>query len=197
MAESAPDDNVAAIVVLKSARSLAKAQFSRHLHQLTELCDDREVVNRRAIRDENAQLSECVDKVLHATDQLISVCIKNGQNNEIAKYQEDVDTMESQFSDIMTLSERFLAESRIEAPSQLRPSAEMFVLHTSPAHESGSMMIDSSWGQPSSGNVGQDLWRQLKRVSVPIFDGDKRTYEAWKAYFVECVDQAPMTAEYK
>ena len=70
MAESAPDVNVAAIGVLKSARSLAKAQFWRHLHQLTELCDDREVVNRRAIRDEKAQLSECVDKVLHATDQL-------------------------------------------------------------------------------------------------------------------------------
>ena len=136
------------------------------------------------------------DKVLHATDQLISVCIENGQH-EIAKYQEDVHTMQSQVSHIMTLSERCLVESRIEAPSQLRPSAEAFVLHTSSARESGSMMLDSSWGPSFSGNVGQDLWRQLKRVSVPIFDGDKRKYEAWKASFVVCVEQAPMSAEYK
>jgi len=45
--------------------------------------------------------------------------------------------------------------------------------------------------------IGQDLWRQLKKVTIPVFSGDKRTYQNWKAAFVNCVDQAPATPEYK
>ena len=45
--------------------------------------------------------------------------------------------------------------------------------------------------------IGNDLWRQLKRVSIPVFSGDKRNYENWKATFTACIDQAPATPEYK
>ena len=41
------------------------------------------------------------------------------------------------------------------------------------------------------------MWNQLKRVSIPVFNGDKRAYEGWKAAFMACVDQAPATPEYK
>ena len=46
-------------------------------------------------------------------------------------------------------------------------------------------------------SIGQDLWRQLKRVQIPVFHGDKRTYQSWKAAFLACIDNAPATAEYK
>ena len=45
--------------------------------------------------------------------------------------------------------------------------------------------------------IGQDLWRQLKRVEIPVFAGDKRTYQAWKSAFTACIDNAPATGEYK
>ena len=45
--------------------------------------------------------------------------------------------------------------------------------------------------------IGQDLWRQLKRVEIPVFTGDKRTYSNWKAAFLACIDSAPATPEYK
>ena len=45
--------------------------------------------------------------------------------------------------------------------------------------------------------LGQDLWRQLKRVQIPEFAGDKRTYQSWKAAFLACIDSAPATGEYK
>ena len=44
---------------------------------------------------------------------------------------------------------------------------------------------------------GHDLWRQLKRITIPVFSGDKRTYQNWKAAFMACIDKAPATAEYK
>ena len=46
-------------------------------------------------------------------------------------------------------------------------------------------------------SIGQDLWRQLKRVQIPVFHGDKRTYQSWKAAFLACIDNAPATPEYK
>ena len=46
-------------------------------------------------------------------------------------------------------------------------------------------------------SIGQDLWSQLKRVQMPLFYGDKRLYQSWKATFLACIDAAPVTAEYK
>ena len=46
-------------------------------------------------------------------------------------------------------------------------------------------------------NIGDDMWKQLKKVSIPIFAGDVRLYEGWKAAFMACVDRAPATNEYK
>ena len=40
-----------------------------------------------------------------------------------------------------------------------------------------------------------DLWKQMKRISIPIFDGTKSTYESWKAAFTACIDQAPAKLE--
>ena len=45
--------------------------------------------------------------------------------------------------------------------------------------------------------IGRDLWKQLRRVSIPIFYGNKSTYESWKAAFTTCIDQAAATPEYK
>ena len=50
---------------------------------------------------------------------------------------------------------------------------------------------------PEPPSIGQDLWRQLKRVQIPVFHGDKRTYQSWKAAFLACIDNAPATPEYK
>ena len=45
--------------------------------------------------------------------------------------------------------------------------------------------------------IDQDLWKQLKRVTIPMFSGDKRMYQNWKAAFMACIDKALATTEYK
>ena len=54
-------------------------------------------------------------------------------------------------------------------------------------------------GPESSGaySIGEDLWRQLKRIQLSVFTGDKRSDRNWKAAFMACVDTAPSTGEYK
>ena len=56
--------------------------------------------------------------------------------------------------------------------------------------------FEPSSNRPSP-TIGHDLWHQLKRVEIPIFTGDKRKYQGWRAAFNACVDRAPATAEYK
>ena len=34
-------------------------------------------------------------------------------------------------------------------------------------------------------------------MSIPVFNGDKKSYQSWKAAFMTCIDQAPATAEYE
>jgi len=51
--------------------------------------------------------------------------------------------------------------------------------------------------QSNSTLIGQDLRKQIKRVSVPTFSGNKKVCQNWKAAFTACIDQAPATAEYK
>ena len=46
-------------------------------------------------------------------------------------------------------------------------------------------------------DLGADLWRQLKRVAIPVFSGSKKEFENWKASFMACNDQAPATGQYK
>ena len=52
----------------------------------------------------------------------------------------------------------------------------------------------ASYAAPS---IVQDLWRQLKRMQIPVFIGDKRTYQSWKTAFLAFLDSAPATGEYE
>ena len=52
----------------------------------------------------------------------------------------------------------------------------------------------ASYTAPS---IGLDMWRQLKRVEIPTFSGDKKMYQSWKAAFLSCIDSASATGEYK
>ena len=37
--------------------------------------------------------------------------------------------------------------------------------------------------------IGLHMWKQLTRVSIPKFNGDKKTYDSWKAVFTACGDR--------
>ena len=60
--------------------------------------------------------------------------------------------------------------------------------------------IDSFAGsliKNSSPGLGQNMWKQLSHVNIPIFSGCKSNYDSLKAAFTACIDKAPATVEYK
>ena len=63
--------------------------------------------------------------------------------------------------------------------------------------ETGKTPVNNWAESRSTPSLGKDMWNQLKRVSIPVFNGDKRLYKGWKTAFMACVDKASATPEYK
>ena len=63
--------------------------------------------------------------------------------------------------------------------------------------ETYSMYNESAKKTNQSSPTELGRWKQLKRVFIPVFTGNKSQYENWKAAFTACIDRAPATPEYK
>ena len=95
----------------------------------------------------------------------------------------------------------YLPQSTLSANA---PQFTPWALQSSPqpgAHTLTSGIIPPATGTDSTGALHHDQptgpWSQLRKIGIPVFSGEKRKYEAWKAAFMACVDSAPATPEYK
>ncbi|XP_065192504.1 uncharacterized protein LOC135823588 [Sycon ciliatum] len=61
----------------------------------------------------------------------------------------------------------------------------------------GNQMYATGLPQMQQNQARAEPWKQLQRVGIPIFSGDKRTYESFREAFMACVDSAPATPQYK
>ena len=50
---------------------------------------------------------------------------------------------------------------------------------------------------PTARHTTGDVFSKMSRVTIPVFSGDKRTFEQWKATFMACVDPAPVSPTMK
>ena len=44
---------------------------------------------------------------------------------------------------------------------------------------------------------GDDILKQLRKVSIPVFDGNKRNFPSWRAAFMACIDKSSVAPEVK
>ena len=95
-------------------------------------------------------------------------------------------------------SELLLEHQRLkDADKELQRQFESELLNTSEQQNFAISSKIPKKDKAASYQIGDDMWKHLKRVGIPVFSGDKRTYENWKAAFTACIDQSPMTPEYK
>ena len=96
-----------------------------------------------------------------------------------------------------TVWSRFQGVQGHQTPPGIRSGPGHHGTVTSQAQFPPHQPLQSQQSSQHTTAFGQDKWRQLKRVSIPVFRGDKRQYESWKAAFLACIDRAPLTPEYK
>ena len=162
----------AAIMELKKRKSRAKAAFTRARNRLEDLIDDEE--------SSVDTLKENLDKVEAAMDGATEVIY---ELSDYLKSQKRTTDMLSVLKESEVIEEQY---------------AETLKLYRTRMAEFRSDTDVPSKGEDCEGpNIGKDMWKQLKRVSIPVFDGETKNYESWKAAFMSCIDAAPATDEYK
>ena len=141
------------------------------------------------------QESEVNSYHLNSSDSLTVKNLQPGRAISNGIYQTEANTYKQRSNENTDLNIRhqFQAESANEQQT-IHSSVNHFAspVESNVHHK----LTESSTVTCGAASLGNDLW-QLKRIQIPVFSGDKRTYQSWKAAFVACIDRAPATAEYK
>ena len=174
-------------MVIDSEFALSKAKLNTLHYKLSELIEDPEVVNRSQIVSCKQLYAEVYSECVACLSKLLQLCrLGKSDPDKLQQLTFELKSIEKDFSAAMHAADRLLIPTVRDEPTIL----------ASPVMSTGYRTTGTSVNVHQQ-VVGQDLWRQLKRVSIPVFSGDKRMFETWKATFAACIDAAPMSGEYK
>ena len=150
-----------------------------------------------------------MESSIEVMSQLSDIYIRNKQLDKAVKIVNEMENLEQEFHSAYGtvwewLDLRKCNKSSVKSldPCQRTYSVEKSVSEWFRKNEKSTEQTVSQGNinEPEfcgANSIGEDLWRQLKRIQLPIFTGDKRSYRNWKAAFIACVDTAPATGEYK
>ena len=213
------------IVELKQMKAKAKSAFTKVRRHLLVLIQDEEVDVDNIAKmcdtlDESEQ--ETMDVMLRLSERY-----KGEKDSQTSCYKlsQEIEQLEIEYTSAQNRAQEVIDSklSKLSKKPAYQPDERGSGSHTVKIKiPEQSQLQSASFSQPTtnSGNglfsteqsvfgndqgnslnesslIGHDLWRQLKRVTIPMFSGDKKTYQNWKAAFMACIDKAPATAQYK
>ena len=213
------EDDVAGEIVLdvlkiKKQKTVLKAKLTRCAHSLTSLLDEEDVTPYKEIKSAIEKHAEAKDAVVAVLLQLIEIyeSLKDldkadKSTNEIDAVLEEYKSIERQVQLYISSNREELSVKSIDAKighwltkrnetkreREQSPAPSRNDAHTSAQN----ICVNNDSHQSGVPPIGQDMWRQLERVSVPKFTGAPSAYPSWKAAFCACVDNAPATSVYK
>ena len=157
---------------------------------------------RSEVRSRNSHISEVRSRIAEETESIRSeVRSRNfhSKQNEIENIEnakQELDELYRRRSD--DLNSRMRELKLASSPNRTSQNDASVRLRGSPTEWTNAKMNERENKEYQiNDGLGTDLLKQLKRVPIPIFSGDKRTYASWKAAFYSCVDAANVTPEYK
>jgi hypothetical protein len=211
---------------LKQQKAKVKSAFTKSKNKLNNLVECQDLPSRKAVRDCIDIVNDVHVKAVDVLVELVTAYLGITEVDNAKKVQIEIDTMEEELSGVVGQAQEYL-DNRSDATtvssyklnklfqqSVANPSTNsrsvgepQLLCAGNPSPSSNANEIHRPVDEPhihpihnnSAHNhaIANDMWKQLKRVSIPVFSGDYRTYESWKSAFKTCIDQAPVTAEYK
>ena len=161
------------ILDLKHDKRRSKSALTKITNELLTVIQDSDI-DRATINDYKAELDKCQQTAVAVMEQL---CRLHGEIK-------DLDGETKVLSEIEQIESEYAATS-----SQIVQAVKCLNLKEKSASEPDS--------KASLTTVEKDLCRQMKRVSIPVFSGDKKKYDLWRSAFYSCIDRTDATAEYK
>lgn len=159
-----------------------EAEFSEAYDKAQEYLDNRksELSSLATDASENTRQRRIEEGVVRKSVEWQALEEQVKREQDIARQREGLEELRRQYRSRLFDEEELqdLKESEIKGPETRKIPA-------------------NNWAESrSTPSLGKDMWNQLKRVSIPIFNGDKRLYEGWKTALMACVDKAPATPEH-
>ncbi|XP_052809477.1 uncharacterized protein LOC128237941 [Mya arenaria] len=156
---------------LKQKKSRTKAGYTRIRNRLLDLCKSDSDTSGEELKECLDRLEAEMDKYQSSLDNMIEHLKITKNTKELKKVTEEVEECDSSYE--KGAKEYHRKQKEISTGQE-------------------------SHGAEEESKIGKDLWKQLKKVSIPIFHGNKIKFPAWKAAYYSCVDSAEhCSAEYK
>ena len=183
------------------AKSKVKAltNFALSRNRLLQLLDDQALPGRIDVKSACQNLECCLETSMEVLDRVSEFCIENKQIDEAIEIVRKMDALLADYTSAYDAAQRY-SKSHDTGHNDLNGIAEVADVRASEQQCQESTLDGISRSKPEARGasaIEQDLWKQLKRIEIPVFTGDKRKYESWKAAFLACVDRAPATGEFK
>ena len=162
-------------------KSLMKFALSRN--RLLQLLDEQALPNRIDVKSACQNLECCLETSMEVLDKLSEFCIENKQIDEAFETVSKMDTLLAEYSSAYDAAHRY-SNTYYTGHNILNAMTEPAHVRVSEQHCQESTAGGISQSKPEArgaSTIEQDLWKQLKRIEIPVFNGDKRKYESWKA----------------
>ena len=196
---------------LKKEKSTSKSSFTLYRNRLVLLIEEHGVP-RTEVNRACRKMDSYMKSSMEVMSELSDIYIRNKQLDKATKIVTEMEKLEEEFHSAYETVWEFLnllkndksPSAKSVGPRQRKCSMEESKsvslrrekMSTEQTMSYGNIRLHES-GSCGNHDIGEDLWRQLKRIELPVFNGDKRSYRNWKAVFMACVDTAPATGEYK
>ena len=178
---------------LKKESSKSKSSFTLYRNRLLLLIEEHGVP-RTEENIARRKMDSYMESSMEVISQSSDIYIRNKKLDKAVKIVNEMENLEQAFHYAYNtvwewLDLRKCNESSVKSmdPCQTTCSVEKSVSESFRKNEKSTEQIVSQGNiNESCGaySIGEDLWRQLKRIQLPIFTGDKRSYRNWNAAFM-------------
>ena len=194
-------------LVLRKEKTRMKMQFTIYRNRLLRSTEEQSLPISE-VNSVCSKLESFTESTMEVMSQLSELYIRNQQTDKGVEMVNEMERLEEEFHYAYKIyweshtSRKYMDDSGVTSVNQAHRK------YSSRDTKSGSFrrkdnsteqIIKQETHAPdcSSYSIGEDLWKQLERIQLPVFTGEKRAYQNWKAAFMACVDNAPATGEYK
>ena len=172
----------------KKQKSVMKAKLTRCANELVTIIDQKQDIE--LLKAARIKHNEAKDAVVAALMQLTQIYENLEDADKAEKSMDEIDTVLDDYKSTEKRVQQYYDNfNRSNGDNTTQALAALSLDNDRPN--------TSTTAEPPQQKIGQDMWRQLERVSVPKFNGSQSAYPSWKAAFKVCIDDAPATPVYK
>ncbi|XP_074645870.1 uncharacterized protein LOC141902130 [Tubulanus polymorphus] len=190
------DSEKALINKKKTVRLNFNKSKNRLLDEIESISESKS--NSNSLKKRLDELDEAFMAISELTTELSDIYISTSDDNKFQKLEEWFEQIENDYSNVSGTGAKILCQMKTPVTVQSDyPVSQQFNPVDVPMNPVDVPCPVSSSYTPPPPARSYDMTRDLERLPLPKFYGDKIEYEDWKDCFLTCVDEQPWSAKRK